>query len=1111
MKKILLAFCTFFCLLVNAQLDTEHWFAPMSASSLQGTPKCYLYLSTNETTPFPVQVYNNNNVYSTVQVSKGNPVQVTIPNNFMISSTLSNLFTQNSMGLYVKGNKKFFANFRFTVPNQAEIITSKGLAGIGKNFFVGTAPVTSAKEHVNSTIGITATEDNTSVTLSGYNPNVVFSDGVSAPSRTFTLNKGKSYIIEAKSTLSTANLRGLIGAKITASKPISVTNGNFNSIYTTQNSTNVDVVMDQAVPVERLGKDFVLVKGNGPAASGMEAALVIGTVNGTVLTINGNPGNTYTLNAGEHRIIPGTNYSAQGNNMSISSNNNVYVYQLLAGTSVGNIYATGGMNFIPPLSCFLPKEINEIGFINKIGIDYFDTKLNIITQTGAAVTFNGGTPAPATGPHPVAGNPNWVTYSIRNVSGNITVTSTKPVTAGIAAGDGAVGYGGYFAGFSSVPAITKTGDCYTGVRLEVDSSYDSYQWYFNGTQIPGATSYFINPELYGAGTYTCYITKNNCESRMTYEYEYTLCPPISTTTYEIGSCNTKTISPVFTTSTQPINPSHTSIIVQPTNGTVAVNPANGQITYTPNPGLTADATDAFTYYIEGNGNPADFEYFRVIMNIDVLKTQNATMSSCAAANGNGTYDLTTAVVTPDTGTTATYFTNANLTGQITSPAAYTGPPGIIYVNVTSAFGCTKTAQITLTQNLSPNINTANFNANFCDDDFDGIIQVNFNNITPQIVANSGNFTVKYYLSQADATAGNNNNLPTNWTYTANTTVYVRVFANVSDCPSAFGQINFTIGAKIPLITANAVSDICDNDLGGTENVNLNNYKNLFTLDPGVILSFHTTLANAQAGTNAISPNQNITSVHTFYVRFQSPAGCPNTGTLKLTLKTPKKSERLHDQVVCSNDKVILDPGPGFTSYLWSNGATTPSIAVGPGTYYVDLGFNGCVYRQTVRVTTAEAPVITRVDMSGSTATVYVTGGTPPYRYSLNGVDYQSSNIFTGLSRGLHRVYVLGADGCLPVVKEFLVINLVNTITPNGDGINDVLNYSELKIKENVSIEVADRYGASVYQSKDKNYVWDGKINGRSIPTGTYWYVLRWTEPDTKLTVSYSGWLLIKNR
>lgn len=1116
MKKFLLAICTFLCLIVNAQLDTEHWFAPMSASSPQGVPQCYLYLSTNETTPFSVQVSNNNTVFSTVQVSKGNPVQLSVPSNYMITSTASNLFTQNSMGLHAKGAKKFFANFRFSVPNQAEIITSKGLAGIGKTFFIGTAPTTFPKDHVNSTMGVTATEDNTTVTLSGYNPDVVFSDGSVMPTRTFTINKGKSYIIDVVSDMGgMSNRKGLLGAKLVADKPISVTNGNFNGLYTTQNNSNVDVLMDQAVPTDRLGKDFVMVKGNGPASVGMEKALIIATEDNTTLIVNGNPVPGVNLSAGGYYMIEGNNYINQGGsghyNMNISANKNVYVYQLLAGASGNTVYQTGGMNFIPPLSCFLPKEINEIGFINRIGSTNYNTKLNIITQTGAAVTMNGNPVAAAAGPYPVTGNPGWVTYSVMNVSGNVTINSTKPVTAGIAAGSGSVGYGGYFAGFSSVPAITKTGDCYAGIRLEVDNSYDAYQWYFNGVLIPGATSYFINPELYGAGTYTCYITKNNCESRYTSEYQYTLCPPISTTTYTIGSCNTKVITPAFTTSTQTIVPSHTSIISQPTNGTATVNPATGQITYTPNAGFTADTTDSFIYYIDGNGNSADFEYFKIVVNIDVLQTQNTTLSACANASGNGTFNLTTAILTSDTGTTATYYTNANLTGQIMTPATYTGPAGIIYANVTSAFGCSKTAQITLTLNPTPNINTSSFNASFCDDNFDGIISVNFAAVTPQIVSNSGLFLVKYYLNQADAAAGNNNTLPANWTYSTNTKVYVNVSATIGDCTAALGQINFSIGNKIPLLSNSVTTDACDNDLNGSESANLNDYKNLFTADPTVILSFHSSLADAQAGTNSISSTQNITSVHTYYVRFQSSTGCPNTGLLKLTLKTPKKSGTLRDQVICSDEKVILDAGPGFSSYLWSNGATTPSITVGAGNYYVDLGSNGCVYRQTVSVTTAQAPTITRIDMSGTTATVYVTGGTPPYQYSLDAFTYQTSNIFKDLSRGIHKVYVLGSDGCVPVTKEFLVLNLVNAITPNGDGLNDVLNYSDLKIKQNVKIEVADRYGSSVYKSSDKNYVWDGKVNGRNLPTGTYWYVITWTEPDTKLPVSYSGWLLIKNR
>ncbi|WP_336688363.1 MULTISPECIES: T9SS type B sorting domain-containing protein [unclassified Chryseobacterium] len=1117
MKKLLLTICTFLCLLFNAQLDTDHWFAPMSAREVTGNPNGFLYLSTDETIPFSVQIYNNNVLYSTVQVSKGNPTQVSIPYNFMLATNQSSLFTPNSMGLYLKGTKKFFANYRVSIPSHAEIITSKGLAGLGTKFYVGMAPLTAQTNYFNSTIGVIATEDNTTVTLSNYDPNVVFSDGSSTASKVFTLNKGQSYIIDAISSNSFSNLSGLVGAKIESTKPISVTNGNFNGLYTSLNFINNDILMDQAVPVNRLGKDFVLMKGNGTILSEMETALIIATENNTNITING-IATGIVMNEGDYYMVPSNNYIQHGTgdnyNMSISANNNIYVYQLLAGvssTTGGNEYATGGMNFIPPLSCFMPNKVDEIGFINQIGNQTFNTRLNIITQTGATVTLNGNPIATANGPYPVNGNPNWVTYTVPNITGTVTVNSTKSVTAGIAAGSGAVGYGGYFAGFSSVPVISKTGDCYLGILLQVDNTYDNYQWYLNGNPIPGATSYSINPELYGAGNYTCMVSKNNCGSLLTDPYSYTLCPPITTTTYNIGSCNTKVISPVFTNSTQTIVPANTSIILAPTSGTATVNSATGQITYTPNAGLTADTTDSFIYYIEGNGSPASFEYFKIIINTDVLQTTNASLTSCADTNGNGTFNLNSVSVTPDSGTTVQYFTNAALTGTpIATPGNYSGPAGTIYANVTSSYGCTKVAQITLTTTPSPNINTGNYNATLCDDNFDGIVNVNFPSITPVIVTNSANFNVRYYLLQADANASNNNTLPANWTYTANTTVYVRVDALTGSCPPVFGQINFTIGNRITLITANTATDVCDSDLSGSEAVNLNDYKNLFTANAGVSLTFYSTLANAQAGTNAISPNQNISATNTFYIRFTSATECPSTGVLTINLKSPKKSTRLADKVICPNDTTTLDAGAGFTSYLWSTGATTQSIIAGAGNYYVDLGFNGCVYRQYVKITTAESPSISKIEVSGYNATVTVTGGTPPYKYSLNGIDYQTSNIFTGLSRGMHTVYVVSADGCSPVIKEFLVLNLINAITPNGDGLNDVLDYSDLRIKQNVSIEVVDRYGAPVYRSSDKNYRWDGKINGRPLSTGTYWYLLKWIEPDTKLPVSYSGWILIKN-
>ena len=784
---------------------------------------------------------------------------------------------------------------------------------------------------------------------------------------------------------------------------------------------------------------------------------------------------------------------------------------------------------------------------------------------------------------------------------------------------------------------------------------------------------------------------------MTTVYNYTLCPPISTTTFTIGSCNTKVITPAFTSSTQTIVPSLTAIISQPTNGTATVNPATGQITYTPN-ATTVNTTDQFIYYIQGNGNPFAFEYFKIIINTDVLQVNNASISICNSASGNGTYNLTTANVTSAVGTNITYYTNSNLTGQIADPTNYTGPAGIIYANVTSAYGCSKVAQITLIMNPAPNINTstynaefcddnlsgtininfatvtpqivtnsanfivkyylsqadatagnnntlptnwnftsnttvyvrvestngcppafgqinfviknkvplltpthvleicdtnmngsetvdlnnyknifttdpgtnvtfhnsladaqsgtnaipatqiinngatgtfylrftnatqcfntanlaikvnavpniniANFNGNLCDDNLDGIVNVNFNTITPQVVTNSANFTVRYYLNQTDANAGNANTLPTNWTYTSATTVYIRVDGTSTICPTAFGQINFTVGNKITLITTNFIAEICDNDLNGSQSTNLNDYRNQFTTDPSVTLTYHATLADAQSGINGLAVNQIITTPSTFYIRFTSNNGCPNTATLKISLRSPKKSEVLKDQIICSNDKAVLNAGDGFTSYLWSTGATTSTITVGVGTYYVDLGFNGCIYRQSVTVTAAQAPTITSIVVTGTAATINVIGGNAPYQYSLNGTDYQNSNVFTGLTRGPYKAYVIGRDGCQPVIKDFLILNLINTITPNGDGRNDVLDYSDLRIKEQVSIEVVDRYGAAVYRSSGNNYKWDGKSNGRNLSTGTYWYILKWIEPDTKLPVSHSGWLLIKNR
>ncbi|MDQ0592612.1 gliding motility-associated-like protein [Chryseobacterium ginsenosidimutans] len=1133
MKKILsFLFIFYFFTSAFAQLDREHWFAPMVDRTGNPNPYQKLYLSTNRTTSFPVSIYNNNILIATVNISKGNPQKIDILRDYIITTQQADLFTPTTKGIYVKAEFPFYANLRFSVYNHAEIITSKGIPSTGKVFYAANAPITVNNSILNFMASILATEDNTTVTVSGYKPAVQFSNGTTGtttPSMTFTLNKGQSYIIDGIGS-NTGNFDGFIGAKIVANKNINVTNGNFNGQYAGNYPTSSDILMDQAVPVDRLGNEFALVKGNGSIGSNMEGALVVATENNTEVRVNNEVAPIATLNIGQYFVIPDSKYQLQGTNghynLYIRTSKNAYIYQILAGANTtGNEVATGGFNYIPALNCYLPKQINELGFIdenfvysngNPTGILNIPTKLNIITERGAVLTVNGGVPPAVTGPYDMTGTTNWVTYGIPNVTGTITIVSTKAIMGGINAGSDAVGYGGFFAGFPTQPVILKSGgDCVPGIVLTVDPIiYDTYQWYVGGVLIPGATNPSINPTQ--SGYYTCSVTMGSCAPLVTEQFKVLNCTKLTTATYDI--CTTKTITPTFTTSSQTPVPSTVAILTAPTLGTAVINATTGIITYTvTNPGTVG--TDTFTYTFCGN-NPdfPDCETVTVTINIQTLTVNNATLKVCDNGSGQGIFNLTTANVTGNSPVTITYYPslldaqNETPTALITTPTTYTATNGtIVYAVVKNTIGCKAIAQITL--NLYPFATViSNYTGTFCDDNLDGIVNVVLSSITPIVLSNPTYFTgVRYYANLTDANAGNANTLPNNWSYTATTTIYIRV-DSPDGCAPVIKPLIFTVGAKIPLIKTTFAVTMCDNDLDGTKIIDLLPYISQYTTDPLVTVTFHPTLADAQNNIAQIANPMNITGTQTIYIRFEKPGVCPNIASITITIKTPKHSLILVDKIICPKTLATLDAGPGFDSYLWSTGATTPSITNVPaGSYWVDLTFDGCTYRQNVNVIESSLPIITMIEINGTTVTIGVSGGTPPYEYSLDGVSWQNTNVFTNVPRGNHIVHVRDSNRCEEITRSFVIINLINTITPNTDGYNDAIDYSALMDNDNIQFRIFDRYGAEVFRGTPSNrFIWDGKITGRPVNTATYWYFISWTEFGGSTTVKYSSWLLVKN-
>jgi hypothetical protein len=66
----------------------------------------YIYVSTNESTPFKVDIYNNNIVIGTINnLSKGNPQKFYIPREYIITSDTTEINVKTTLGLHLVGEK----------------------------------------------------------------------------------------------------------------------------------------------------------------------------------------------------------------------------------------------------------------------------------------------------------------------------------------------------------------------------------------------------------------------------------------------------------------------------------------------------------------------------------------------------------------------------------------------------------------------------------------------------------------------------------------------------------------------------------------------------------------------------------------------------------------------------------------------------------------------------------------------------------------------------------------------------------------------------------------------------------------------------------------------
>jgi large repetitive protein len=253
----------------------------------------------------------------------------------------------------------------------------------------------------------------------------------------------------------------------------------------------------------------------------------------------------------------------------------------------------------------------------------------------------------------------------------------------------------------------------------------------------------------------------------------------------------------------------------------------------------------------------------------------------------------------------------------------------------------------------------------------------------------------------------------------------------------------------------------------------------------------------------------------FYkIRMQDAKGCTKDTTISLqpenifTLSTTEVSPPL---CYGENSGSITAVATGLltTGYYYILNPGNYSSASGQfenlssGTYtIIAKDINGCQETAIVvignppnplTINTSVQQIICSFGQITGGATANVNGGMPPYNYGWNGPGISASNSISGLSAGFYSVTVTDTAAC-SVTDTFTIFNapccdidMPNSFTPDGDGLNDYFKPLTSATILNVSFQIYNRWGNQVFGTSLPYQGWDGTNNGKPCDMDTYYY------------------------
>ncbi|WP_149277061.1 T9SS type B sorting domain-containing protein [Pareuzebyella sediminis] len=174
-----------------------------------------------------------------------------------------------------------------------------------------------------------------------------------------------------------------------------------------------------------------------------------------------------------------------------------------------------------------------------------------------------------------------------------------------------------------------------------------------------------------------------------------------------------------------------------------------------------------------------------------------------------------------------------------------------------------------------------------------------------------------------------------------------------------------------------------------------------------------------------------------------------------------------------------------TEFAWGN------LPEGDHTVYIYHG-NGCTNSVDFTIDAYEPLTLVAEKTGPNEITATASGGYGGHEFFFDGVSYGDTGIFTTTESGTVEIRVVDQSGCEAIAVipfEFTgMIEVPNFFTPNGDNENDFWAPTNREFFPNIEVIIYDRYGRVVARL-DQVSKWDGRYDGKELPTGDYWYVV----------------------